>query len=794
MMLQTLFSFALGPYDSTEAVRTLPAQLQFLRTFRDLGRSDLALIYRLSTEAEPDDLAARFMILCVGRDANALTPEETTSLRDQLSIATLPAWSLTFGKEPPLPKAAWRGRLEPLTTEVSLPIKPDWAHVVDLMRRRDSGMTIDLTCVIGEGSSEDRLSLPGASSIPAVAADFEQEAANFFRTVALQSESGGSNLNMYMTVHAEQPIDEVLAQNIGRSIWGLPVSVSPVRRNVAFPSKVAACVSGPPEELIRAMHPPYGPIEGRGLSGHRSLRAPIRFQPPKNTEGTRLGYAIRQGARSDARVPIALDPVDRLKHVYVLGKTGAGKTTLLKNMVRGDIESGAGVGVIDPHGDLVDYALRHVEDRADEVVLLDFSDPDAVPVLNPLLLDVETKRDRDLAIEELLDIIVRRTFNEFTGPVFEDSVRLFLSSVLEEPISDKIDIPSIAAGVEIFRHQAARRWIAEELKTKNSLLAQEWTTFNGMLGHNVAENVRWILAKFSEFNPEGALYSVTGGPTTPLSIEDVFVNRGILLVKLPEAVLGTRAASFLGALVFARLHRAALSRLTQDVDPFYLHVDEFQRFVSADIEGLVAEARKFNLALTLAHQNLRQLDAFSRYEGSSSSRLREALFSNVGTIVCMKTSGADVRPLADEFGVHEQEIRRIGQYDALLRAVVDGAEREPFSLSVPDAAKLPGSAAAPRRIRRQMLERGLWWNRKKLQSSVDKCIATLRREWTQKTPRPDSARSRRAPKKRSPRTPDNWLEYSRARIADNGGESKGDTPTDPVPVGDAGEKRNDAAD
>jgi Helicase HerA, central domain/TraM recognition site of TraD and TraG len=784
--MQTLFSLEFGPYDSTEAVRTLPAQLQFLRTFQDLKRPNLGLVYRLTTESESDDLSARFLVLCIGKDEKALSPEAATSLRDQLSIAALPAWPLIQGLEPPLPKASWRGRLEPLDGEVPLPTKPSWAPVVDFLRRRASPMTIDLTCLMTP-NPPPRSDLHQLSAvIPPVATEYEQEAAEFFQTVGTQrpEASAPHTLNMYLTLHSDQAVDDVFAQAIGRSIWGLPVAVSPVRRNIVFPSPTAGCVSGAPEELIRAMHLPYGRIEGRGLSGQRSLRVPIRFSVPR-TEGSVIGHALRQGARRDDTIPIPLDPVDRLKHVYVLGKTGAGKTTLLKNLVRGDIESGSGVGVIDPHGDLVDYALCHVGDRIDEVVLLDFSDPEAVPVLNPLLIDVETQRDRDLAIEELLDVIVRRTFNEFTGPVFEDSVRLFLSSVLTETIRNRT-VPSIAAGVEIFREDAGRRWIAKELSATNPILAQEWTTFNAMLGHNVAENVRWILAKFSEFNEENILYSVTGGPTTPLSLEEVFVNRGILLVKLPEAVLGPRAASFIGALVFARLHRAALSRLTKEVDPFYLHVDEFQRFVSADIEGLVAEARKFNLALTLAHQNLRQLDAFSRYEGAASSRLREALFSNVGTLVCMRTSGADVRPLAEEFGVHDHEVRRINQYEALMRAVVGGAEREPFSLSVPNAADRPGSATTSRAVRRKMIDSGLWSDRKTLQQSVDAGIESLRREWKPKPAQAKGSKSRNPRSRKTAGELENWLEDHKARVGKNKDGSEDETSTKSVPVPDPG--------
>ena len=52
-----------------------------------------------------------------------------------------------------------------------------------------------------------------------------------------------------------------------------------------------------------------------------------------------------------------------------------GKSTLLENMIFDDIAKGRGVGVIDPHGDLVDTVLEHVPTwRTNDVILFDVSD------------------------------------------------------------------------------------------------------------------------------------------------------------------------------------------------------------------------------------------------------------------------------------------------------------------------------------------------------------------------------------------------------------------------------------
>src|SRR5437868_6260571 len=81
-----------------------------------------------------------------------------------------------------------------------------------------------------------------------------------------------------------------------------------------------------------------------------------------------------------------IEPEDRRHHVYLIGKTGTGKTTLLRNMIVQDIEAGRGVGLIDPHGDLVEEILDLIPPRrTDDVVYFnpaDFGHPVAFNLLH----------------------------------------------------------------------------------------------------------------------------------------------------------------------------------------------------------------------------------------------------------------------------------------------------------------------------------------------------------------------------------------------------------------------------
>ncbi len=85
------------------------------------------------------------------------------------------------------------------------------------------------------------------------------------------------------------------------------------------------------------------------------------------------------------RVPIAMYDEDRLRHFYIVGKTGTGKSKFQLSMMINDINQGKGIGIIDPHGELVDDIMMHIpESRKNDVVIFDPTDEQFPFCLNPL--------------------------------------------------------------------------------------------------------------------------------------------------------------------------------------------------------------------------------------------------------------------------------------------------------------------------------------------------------------------------------------------------------------------------
>jgi type IV secretory pathway VirB4 component len=61
---------------------------------------------------------------------------------------------------------------------------------------------------------------------------------------------------------------------------------------------------------------------------------------------------------------------DRLRHMYILGKSGTGKSTLLENMAVDDFKKGRGVAFIDPHGDSAEVLLNYIPLRINVIYLI----------------------------------------------------------------------------------------------------------------------------------------------------------------------------------------------------------------------------------------------------------------------------------------------------------------------------------------------------------------------------------------------------------------------------------------
>lgn len=370
------------------------------------------------------------------------------------------------------------------------------------------------------------------------------------------------------------------------------------------------------------------PITDDEFPGLSSLSVP-ELEPPlarMPRDGQRIGRLLTHGHR-----PVLLDPNERFRHLYVSGQTGTGKSTLLLNLVLQDIAAGAGVAVLDPHGDLVETILRNVPDeRRDDVVLVDPADPVAVVGVN--LLEAETPVQQEYVVSELCNMFYE-LFDPgrqgIVGPRFETMLRqaaLLLLAHPEEP-SSLLDITTL------FTDDAVRKHLVKGLE--DPILNEFWLGEMQLdRSREWQEVVSWFRSKFEIFRTSKLVRSVIGQAESTISFSEVLSERRILLVNLSKGMLGEYNSSLIGHIVFTRLWSAALERASVDASQrpdFFVYVDEFQNMTSDSLPDVLSEARKFRVGITLANQFFSQVP----------ERTRDAIMGNVGNRITFRVGPKD---------------------------------------------------------------------------------------------------------------------------------------------------------
>jgi len=144
--------------------------------------------------------------------------------------------------------------------------------------------------------------------------------------------------------------------------------------------------------------------------------------------------------------------------------------------------------------------------------------------------------------------------------------------------------------------------------------------------------------------------------------------------------IGEDNSSLLGAMIITKLQLSAMERVRIPEDErvdFFLYVDEFQNFATDSFANILSEARKYRLNIILAHQYIGQLVT------DASTKVRDAVFGNVGTMVVFRVGAADAEFLEKEFEPEFtiQDMVNLPNRMIFLKLMVDGGASRPFSAS-----------------------------------------------------------------------------------------------------------------
>lgn len=427
------------------------------------------------------------------------------------------------------------------------------------------------------------------------------------------------------------------------------------------------------EELGSVFHFPLPSTDTPNIKWLTARKA----APPTNmpNEGIILGFNDYRGIRTD--VKIARD--DRARHMYIIGKSGTGKSVFQENLAAQDIANGDGVCVIDPHGDLVDLVLSHVPaSRADDVILFDPTDIGRPQGLNLMEFDPNYPEQKTFVINETMKIFDKLYDLKATGgPMFEQYMRNAMLLLMEDTDSGStlMEVPKVLADEDYRRYKLS--------KCKNPTVYDFWTKEAQKAGGEASlqNMVPYITSKLNQFVSNDYMRPIIGQQHSAFNFRHVMDQKKILLVKLSKGKIGDMNAYLLGMIIVGKILMAALSRTdaAEDKRPdFYLYIDEFQNFITDSIATILSEARKYRLNLIIAHQYVGQLVQ------NNDTKIRDAIFGNVGTMVAFRIGAEDGEFLQKEFApiFTSYDLINIENRTAYVKLLIKGTNAKPFNMGV----------------------------------------------------------------------------------------------------------------
>lgn len=339
---------------------------------------------------------------------------------------------------------------------------------------------------------------------------------------------------------------------------------------------------------------------------------------------------------------VFLSNPDRLKHLYVLGATGSGKTKLIEHFIRQDILAGRGFCLLDVHGDLCNNIMQYLallatsqdsfpflEDLSNKLIVIEPFNQQRAVGFNPL----EVRRYSSFSqASELMGIFKKVWQDAHWGPRMEELLRNTFITLSENGLT-------LLEAARLLTDPSFREKMIQGLK--HDAARDYWLTRYHTLSDKMQAVYREpVLNRMSTFIDDPGMRLMLGQAKSTIDFREIMDKGKWLIINLSKGQLRENAY-LLGSLLIAKLKLAAMTRAElpeKNRTPFHLFVDEFQNFLGEDFETILSEARKYGLGLTLAHQNLDQIER----------KLQASILGNVGTQIFFRLSHNDASQVSHE--------------------------------------------------------------------------------------------------------------------------------------------------
>jgi CxxC-x17-CxxC domain-containing protein len=371
--------------------------------------------------------------------------------------------------------------------------------------------------------------------------------------------------------------------------------------------------------------------------------------------------------------PFGIKLDDRRRHIYIVGKTGMGKSVLLENMAIQDILAGRGIGFIDPHGEVAEEILDYIPShRINDVVYFNPADIDFPIAFN--VMEKVKPEHRHLVGAGLMGVF-KKIWPDVWSARMEYILNNTILALLEYPNATLLGINRMLADPNY------RKKVVE--KITDPIVKSFWVNeFSRYTQSYEVEATAAIQNKVGQFVSNPLIRNIIGQVQSEINMRKIMDEGKIFIANLSKGKIGEDNSRLLGALLITKLQLAAMSRVDipeEERKDFFLYVDEFQNFVTEAFVSILSEARKYRLSLVLANQYLAQLDEMTPL--GKSTRVRDAVFGNVGTIIVFRVGAEDAEFLTEEFKPEfsAEDLVNLEKYHICVKLMIDGVASRPFS-------------------------------------------------------------------------------------------------------------------
>jgi hypothetical protein len=455
------------------------------------------------------------------------------------------------------------------------------------------------------------------------------------------------------------------------------------------------------------------------------LRDTERTAPAPQRAEQRGGLLLGANLHAGARTEVRLAPEERVRHMHVIGASGTGKSTLLFNLIRQDVESGQGVAVLDPHGDLVDRVLGVIPpERIEDVVLIDPSDEAYSVGFN--ILAAHSDYEKALLASDLVSVFRRLStaWGDQMDSVLRNGILAFLESSEGGTLAD----------LRRFLLDARFRERFLSTVTDPEIVYYWRQAFPQLTGNR---SIGPLITRLDEFLSPKPIRFMVSQKENRVNFAEVLDGSKILLAKLSQGQIGRENSYLLGSLLLSKIQQMAMSRQRMRASErrdFWCYVDEFHCFIAPSLTEILTGARKYRVGLTLAHQELRQMQA--------NAEVSSAVLANACARIAFRVGDADARALESGFSHFEaRDLQNLGVGRAICRIERSDCD---FNLSVPASEDLDDEQAQGIR------ERVIAASREKYAIPRTEVEAALRRSLEPEKGKADDVRPAPSPRDQPP--------------------------------------------